>query len=483
VSVPSFQFLALVAVVAGLLAVSPASRWRRGLLVVANVGFFCSFAQGANFAEGAWSLAPFAAFLACGYLAMRALESHKNRLSFFAILAFLIGGFCWLKRYAFFPPNLQFSHVYVAIGLSYAFFRVVGLVVDAYQDVLPARVGIFAYLNYALNFTSFVSGPVELYAPFWRDEIERPAPLDWAIVGTALERIVLGFLKVTVLSPILSAVQERCLDLVPSQLTTAGRVVDVVAIVAIFPIYLYVNFSGYTDVVIGAARFLRFELPENFNEPFFSRGYLEFWTRWHMSLANWFKTYVYSPFLLALMRRFPSRDAEPLLGVAAYFVTFFLVGLWHGQTVMFLILGFLMGLGTSGNKLFQTIMIRAQGRAKYKATCDNALYASLSSGLTFVWLSATLVCFWATADQAVRLARLFGPGPIVAAVLAIWLLAAAGYWLATSAASLVRAFQAARSWTGSAYLRPAIYAALAMIVVSVAVILNAPAPHVVYKAF
>lgn len=405
-SVPSLEFLSLVAIVAALLAPSANPRWRRGVLLIANVAFFCSFAQGATFVQGALSLVPFAAFLAIGYVAMRVVETHKNRYSFYAILVALIVGFCWLKRYAFFPGPMLFEQVYVAVGLSYAFFRVVGLVVDSFQNVLPARVGLAGYANYALNFTSFVSGPVELYTPYWRDEVERPAPLDAAVVGTALERIVLGFFKVTILSPILAAAQERFLDLVPSQVGTSGRFLDAAVIIAIFPIYLYVNFSGYTDVVIGAARFLRFELPENFNKPFLSRGYLEFWTRWHMSLANWFKTYVYSPFLLTLMRRFPSRDIEPMLGVAAYFVTFFLVGLWHGQTVMFLILGFLMGLGTSGNKFYQTLMIRRNGRAAYQALCAHPLYASLSSGLTFLWLAATLVCFWASADQTVRSARL-----------------------------------------------------------------------------
>jgi alginate O-acetyltransferase complex protein AlgI len=480
VSVPSLEFLALVAFVGALLAPSTNPRWRRGILLVANVAFFCSFAQGVTVVQGALSLVPFAAFLVIGFVAMRVVERHKNRYSFYAILIFLVVGFCWLKRYAFFPGPMLFQQVYVAVGLSYAFFRVVGLVVDAFQNVLPARVGVAGYMNYALNFTSFVSGPVELYKPFWRDEVEHPAPFDAGVAGSAIERIVLGFFKVTVLSPMFAAAQERFLDLVPSQITASGKFVDAAVIIAIFPIYLYVNFSGYTDVVVGAARFLRLELPENFNKPFLSRGYLEFWTRWHMSLANWFKTYVYSPFLLTLMRRFPSREIEPMLGVVAYFVTFFLVGLWHGQTVMFLILGFLMGLGTSGNKLYQTLMIRSKGRAAYQALCNHPLYASLSSGLTFLWLAATLVCFWASADQVVRLGRLLGPSAIVLAALAIWLAAALVYWISTSSSQALKTLSARAS---SAYLRPAWYAVLAVIVVSVAVILNAPAPHIVYKAF
>ena len=100
---------------------------------------------------------------------------------------------------------------------------------------------------------------------------------------------------------------------------------------ALFAVYLYANFSGYMDVVIGTARFLRIELPENFHWPFAATGYIDFWGRWHMTLSTWFKTYVYSPLLMTLMRRYPAASAEPYLGVFAYFVTFFFVGVWHGQ--------------------------------------------------------------------------------------------------------------------------------------------------------
>jgi hypothetical protein len=86
-------------------------------------------------------------------------------------------------------------------------------------------------------------------------------------------------------------------------------------VVAPYPFYLYCNFSGYTDVVIGIARFLRIKLPENFDRPFSSLNFLEFWSRWHMTLSNWLKTYVYYPLLMTLMRKFLSRTIEPFLGV------------------------------------------------------------------------------------------------------------------------------------------------------------------------
>ena len=77
-------------------------------------------------------------------------------------------------------------------------------------------------------------------------------------------------------------------------------------------------------------------MPENFDWPFLAENFIAFWGRWHITLSNWLKTYVYTPLLMSSMRRFPAPSLEPYLGAFAYFVTFFLVGAWHGQTSMFL---------------------------------------------------------------------------------------------------------------------------------------------------
>ena len=71
----------------------------------------------------------------------------------------------------------------------------------------------------------------------------------------------------------------------------------------VYPLFLYANFSGYIDIVIALARLMRVRLPENFDRPFSASSVLDFWNRWHMTLSNWLKTYVYNPLLLALMRR------------------------------------------------------------------------------------------------------------------------------------------------------------------------------------
>jgi alginate O-acetyltransferase complex protein AlgI len=90
---------------------------------------------------------------------------------------------------------------------------------------------------------------------------------------------------------------------------------------------------------------LHTRLPENFDRPFSSDNFLNFWSRWHITLSEWLKTYVHNPLLLNLMRRYPSPALQTCWGVLAVFVTFFLIGVWHGQTLVFVFFGVLQGLG------------------------------------------------------------------------------------------------------------------------------------------
>jgi D-alanyl-lipoteichoic acid acyltransferase DltB (MBOAT superfamily) len=183
------------------------------------------------------------------------------------------------------------------------------------------------------------------------------------------------------------------------------------------------------------------------------------------------------------MRRFPARGAESALGVGAYFVTFFLVGLWHGQTLMFVWLGILMGLGTSGNKLFQTAMIGRLGRTSYRTLCATPAYSIASRGLTYAWLAFTLVFFWATGDQMRHIVTGLGIAAI-AASFAITLAAAAlilAVWTAVENWVAARSAQASPVWTFA--VRPAWYATLVTASVSVAAVLDAPAPHIIYRGF
>jgi D-alanyl-lipoteichoic acid acyltransferase DltB (MBOAT superfamily) len=261
------------------------------------------------------------------------------------------------------------------------------------------------------------------------------------------------------------------------------RTVEAALLISVYPVYLYFNFSGYTDFVIGCAALFGLRLPENFNHPFTSVNFLEFWSRWHISLSSWLKAYVYNPLLSGLMRRTQSPVIEPFLAVIAFFVTFFLVGAWHGQTSEFLFFGLLQGGGVSVNKLYQIVLTQRIGRRAYKALAANLLYAAICRGLTFAWFGLTLFWFWSNWTQLHGFAERLGAAPLIigfAVVVASSVVLQAAIWVHAGIDSIRFAGTALAR---SRYVRTAILTVAAVVLLVSGIVLNAPAPEIVYKTF
>jgi alginate O-acetyltransferase complex protein AlgI len=475
----SFQFLAFAMVVATLYNLARPRGWRQAIMLVANLCFLATFTLNLK------NFLPFTGFLLLGFIAVRLMQSNRGRPAFGVMIAATLGAFIWLKKYTFLPSAIFLRFPYVVIGLSYIFFRVLHLIIDARNKNLPDRIGIIDYLNYTLNFTTLVSGPIQWYQDFAEMQLapDRP-PLDIFVIGESMERIIVGFFKVAVLSLLLLAAQERALGTISPLLSFWERVGTTISIAVAYPLYLYFNFSGYTDIVIGVAGFLRLRLPENFNRPFSSTNFIDFWGRWHITLSTWLKTYVFNPLTKVLMKRIPSAKAQPVIGVIAFFVTFFLIGVWHGQTPAFLIFGVLLGTGVSVNKLFQILMDKWLGHSEYKQLASDSIYCAFSRGLTFTWFTFSLLWFWSNSQQVSSMARTSGPAAFATAWLAIFLAATVLLALYEFARQWVLSF----TWNGgpviySRYFRTAWNTTLATICMTVILILNAPAPDIVYKVF
>ncbi len=475
--VPSPQFLMFAAIAALVFNLGASVWWRQSVLLVVNLGFLASFSF------DPLAFVPFAGFLALGFLAQRITREGSAPRLFVALLVVTLAAFFWLKRYSFVPSAAFLPFPCVLVGLSYVFFRVLHLIIDSHQGTLDGRVGLLSYLNYTLNFTSLTSGPIQRYQDYRRTEIAR-LPLDLVVAGEAVERIVVGYFKVAIVAMVLALMQQQAIDTLDAGQTLAARVWRGGLIAALYPLYLYFNFSGYVDVVIGVARFFRIVLPENFARPFSSENFIVFWSRWHITLSSWLKTYVYNPLMKACLARVRDPRLTQYVGVAAFFVTFFLVGLWHGQTSEFLFFGFLQGAGVAGNKLYQLLIQERLGRARYRALSANPLYRAVSRGLTFTWFTFTLFWFWSSWTQIGDFARAMGPLALALVWPAIWV-----------AATLIIAGLRAASDVGlrlawgqttvlrSRYLRTAWSTALVVITVAIILLLDQPPPTIVYKTF
>jgi D-alanyl-lipoteichoic acid acyltransferase DltB (MBOAT superfamily) len=303
-------------------------------------------------------------------------------------------------------------------------------------------------------------------------------------VGLQLERIVRGFFKVNVPAVLLNELRINVLTDLSQPLSATAKAVSIFELAVIYPFFLYCNFSGYIDIVIAIARLMRVRLPENFDRPFSASSFIDFWNRWHITLSTWLKTYVYNPLLLSLMRRTSSRSAEPWLGVLCFFVTWFLVGVWHGRTSEFLFFGFLQGFGVATNKLCQILMSRALGKKRYRELTKQGAYNAFSRGLTFTWFSLTTFWFWADWSQLRTIITGVAPWLCAGIFLALWMAAtlilSSWEWLRATLLSIEGSDNPIFT---SRYTRIAYVSGMAFTALVLTVLLNQPDPPIVYKAF
>jgi D-alanyl-lipoteichoic acid acyltransferase DltB (MBOAT superfamily) len=472
----SFEFLAFALAAAILFNLFRPLVWRQGVLLLANLSFLATFTLDYR------ALLPLAAFILLGYAGLLFVQREPAR-SVLPIVAAVLIVFVWLKRYSFIPAPLFLGFPYLTVGLSYILFRVLHLIIDRGNEEAEQRITFLRYLLYTLNFTTLVSGPIQRYPEFARDAFSAMRPrLPVRDVGNSVYRIVRGFFKTNVAGLLFSALHSNSLHQVlhtnPPDLLAAALVF------VSYTLFLYCNFSGYIDIVIGLAKLLRMELPENFDRPFSSSNFIEFWSRWHITLSQWLKTYVYNPLLLTLMRHYPAPDLEMVWALFAFFFTFFLVGVWHGQTSSFLFFGVLQGAGVSGNKLYQIWMTKRLGRKRYRALAAHPLYTALARGLTFTWFTFTLLWFWSNWEQIGALRAALG----VPEILAAWALIFAASTVTLAAWEASRSALLSLYWQGSPFLfsrywKTAWLTILVAVSLSVAVLSNTAAPDIVYKAF
>ena len=225
-TVPSFQFLLFAVVVAGLFNLAPRVA-RPGVQLAANLLFLVSFSRDPV------AFIPFAGFLAFGYVAVLMMQKGW-RGAFWVLVAATLVLFFWLKKYTFIPPQVWLSHPYLTIGLSYVFFRVLHLIIDAHGGDLPERIPVLDYVNYTLDFTCIVAGPIQLY----QDYKASAEPLTQFRAGTALERIVLGFFKVFIVAAILDAFHKQAIAALPRATGEGERLLDGMLVVGLYPLYL-----------------------------------------------------------------------------------------------------------------------------------------------------------------------------------------------------------------------------------------------------
>lgn len=475
----SLSFLALVTAVVLLTNAFPAPRTRAWVLLAGSAVFLASHV------DSALQLAPLAGFLLLAYGAIELVRRTRSSLLLGVALLSLVATFLMLKRYDFAKSLVALPFPYLLVGLSYVLFRVLHLLVDAQQGELGARLPVSGFVGYCLNFLSFTAGPIQRYSEFAAAQAGEHS-LDQAKVEALSSRVVRGFVKIAVASAVFSYLFENA----SARLLNTPAVTSVPALALLYAstatayaAHLYFNFAGYMDVVIGIGGLIGLPLPENFERPFAARNFLDFWSRWHITLSTWFKTYLFNPLLKALATRFGSAAAAPYLAVVAFFVTFTVMGVWHGSSAVFLVYGLLLGAGASINKAWQVLANKHFGKQAYKRACERTAVIYLSRGLTFSYFVLALTCLWLELAQLSALARQLGLFGVIAAYFGLaWGSAVAFFcWdaLATALARPRAFFARAHEWGA---LCDAVRAAQVLLIVGVGSFFH-QTPEFVYRAF
>jgi len=416
VSFNSLEFVAFCLFSVVLLRTVPPGLWRNLAVFGINAAFVATFA--ASFVQ----VVPLVCFVLVGYLAILAVARHA---ALWPAIVIVLGLFIWLKHYAIVAALPTLSFLYLSVGLSYILFRILHLVIDVAQGSQKAP-GFLAYLNYVFFFLNFVSGPIQRYEDFSAQVSTRPVPISAGAAHDIFDRIIRGYFLVVVISSGASIFQHMVEPQFYEALAGGFSVKAMfyyIAVALAYVTYLYTNFVGYMDIVIGIGRLAGFDLPENFDRPFIAKNFLDFWARWHMTLSGWFKLYLFNPTVKLLMAHWGGSSIRLYLGAIAFFITFFVMGMWHGTTFVYAIYGLMLGFGIAANYAWQTFLTQRMGKKRYRALCDRLWYYQVSRALTLSYFVVAVTCIWIAPEQTAAIGT---PAGLAICAAAMIVLAVAG---------------------------------------------------------
>lgn len=269
--------------------------------------------------------------------------------------------------------------IFLPVGISFFTFQTISYSVDLYRNkIKPVKhLGDFAF--FVSFFPQLVAGPIVRASDFV-PQIRQPYKLTQTQFGHAVFLIIVGLVKKILISDYISV---NFVDRVFIDPLNYSGIENLLATYG-YALQIYCDFSGYTDIAIGVALLLGFQLPLNFNSPYKAHNITDFWRRWHISLSSWLRDYLYIP--LGGNRKGEVRTYANLL------LTMLLGGLWHGAAGRFIIWGALHGGALALHKLWMRFMPQNEKK--------NSLWYKLLSGfITFHFVCLCWIYFRAASTE------------------------------------------------------------------------------------
>jgi alginate O-acetyltransferase complex protein AlgI len=311
----------------------PAARARRLLLVAATIVWF-SF--------GIWWHALAAAAMATtGWLTARWIASRPEEARGLPTLVGISLCVLWFIVFRYAAPWTGYSPAEYAampwflpnpmlapLGLSFIMFETIAVQADLYFNKLERPGSWWSHIVFALYFPTRVIGPMRSYQDF-TEQLALPIPVTAADVAAGVGRVAIGLVKKVIVA---NPVGTFALFSLRPEMIDSGSGAPLLVGLYAYWVFLYFDFSGYSDIVIGTSRILGIRVQENFDRPWLATNISEYWQRWHMSLSSWVRDYIFTPAAIAWRN-------HPLGAPAGAFLSMVVLGLWHGIELRYVAFG------------------------------------------------------------------------------------------------------------------------------------------------
>lgn len=281
----------------------------------------------------------------------QATEAKNKRTLLILSICINLGLLAYFKYANFFIDNanaalegigfdaITWTKVVLPIGISFYTFQTLTYSIDVYRGVhLPLK-KLHNYLLYIMSFPQMIAGPIVRFNSVADQITNRKETIDDKLFG--FYRFCIGLAKKVFIANVLGALATDILKIPIHELSTPNAWIGILA----YTFQIYFDFSGYSDMAIGLGKMIGFKFPENFDNPYNSRSITEFWRRWHITLGDWMKNYLYIP----LGGNKVKSNYRLYLNL---WLVFLLSGLWHGDSWNFILWGLFHGFFLILDRLF-----------------------------------------------------------------------------------------------------------------------------------
>ena len=284
-------------------------------------------------------------------------------------------GFDLLAHFVNEERAFHLTAILLPIGFSFYVLQAISYLTDVYRGQIPAEENFFDFALYMAYFPKMLAGPIERAKSFL-PQIKNPRIVDVPAIEQGIYLILLGLVRKLVIADRLTQLRPADIFSNPENYSLSIRILWLL----VFAFALYNDFAGYTSIVRGVSSLLGIHLSENFRQPFFSRSFSDFWTRWHISLSEWLRDYIFYPTRRWLLSHKWNKWLALLLPPL---ITMLVSGYWHGAYLSVLGWGFSHGLFLAVEQILQQFKLFPRAEKSLPAR----LYAAGTSiAVTLTWI-------------------------------------------------------------------------------------------------